>query len=289
MSSHNINPSNITRCSFNFELYEGDNIPLTSTNRSFLYGDGLFETLFYRNGKIEFLEEHLNRLHEGLSILDISCPELKDHHRVREHLNELLSQQHMTNDQYRIKIIAWRKEGGLFTPDSDECDILILIKPSQAAYVGFTPTCLSYNENPLFPHSLSPFKRTSSLHYIYAGLFQKKKKCDDVLLMTKKHQYYVSECLYSNIFWIKDSILYTPSLETGCINGIIRQQLLSKTEKMEFTTSTGLFPIEDIRGAEHVFSANSAGLKLLQSIDGYQLNSSEKVIQPIAEEIFFGD
>lgn len=285
MSRHNQSEENMTSCSYNFTICDENSFSLKSSNRSFQYGDGLFETLFYRKGNIEYLNEHLNRLLEGLNILRIDCPLLKEHNNVKSHLEELIALQ-PKSEQYRIKIIAWRKEGGLFAPESSECDVLMLIKPVDITITGTTSSCLPYYENPIYPHSLSPYKRTSALHYIYAGIYKTEQQCNDVVLFTKKDHYYVSECLYSNIFWLKDDTLYTPSMATGCINGIIRQQLIKKAHQLGFTCETGFYTLNGLIDAETVFTANSAGLKILESIDNQDISQNTNLLRDIAGLIF---
>ena len=47
---------------------------LPITDRAFQYGDGLFETLAYRNGAVEFWDEHMARFSKGAEQLDITFP-----------------------------------------------------------------------------------------------------------------------------------------------------------------------------------------------------------------------
>jgi len=69
---------------------------------------------------------------------------------------------------------------------------------------------------------VSAFKTLNALPYVLAGNYRKQLGVDEVILLdTHGH---LAECVASNLFWLKDGMLYTPSLNTGCIGGIIRQQ-----------------------------------------------------------------
>ena len=64
----------------------------------------------------------------------------------------------------------------------------------------------------------------SALPYVMAGIEKQNRGLDDlIILSTKDH---VSECIASNIFWLRKGTIYTPSLRSGCIEGIRRAQLI---------------------------------------------------------------
>ena len=91
-----------------------------------------------------------------------------------------------------------------------------------------------------------------------AGLHKQQHGYDEVILLDQRG--YVAECVASSLFWQKDNQWFTPSLDTGCIDGILRRQLLRTWPVQE-----GLFRPDDVFGADSVFCANVAGVQALLS------------------------
>jgi branched-subunit amino acid aminotransferase/4-amino-4-deoxychorismate lyase len=84
-----------------------------------------------------------------------------------------------------------------------------------------------------------------------------------IILDQKGH---VSELLYSNIFWIKNDIFYTSSLETGCIKGVMRTYLIGKLEEEGLSLKEVNVAPEKLFQADHVFATNASGLRPLIKI-----------------------
>ena len=68
---------------------------------------------------------------------------------------------------------------------------------------------------------------------------------------------YVAEGVTSNIFWVKNDILYTPSLETGILPGITRERVIQKAKQMGVQVKVGLFTRSDVEQASECFITNS--------------------------------
>ena len=61
----------------------------------------------------------------------------------------------------------------------------------------------------------------------------------------------------SNIFWIKNDILYTPSLETGILPGIIRAWVIEKASALNLDVQEGFYTKEDLLQSTECFITNS--------------------------------
>ncbi len=108
----------------NFNGLLQDNFAVTSSNRSFLYGDGIFETLKVVNGKILFSEEHYFRLMASMRIVRMKIPmdfTLEFFENQVISLTDVLS----LSNSARVRITVFRNEGGLYLPDQNTVSYVI--------------------------------------------------------------------------------------------------------------------------------------------------------------------
>jgi len=68
---------------------------------------------------------------------------------------------------------------------------------------------------------------------------------------------YVAEGVTSNVFWVKNNVLYTPALQTGILNGITRQFVMNLAEKAGMVVEEGLYKRYVLEEADEIFVTNS--------------------------------
>ncbi|WP_256432898.1 aminotransferase class IV [Spirosoma foliorum] len=112
-----------------------------------------------------------------------------------------------------------------------------------------------------------------------AGLYKQQYTFDDVILLDTNGN--LAECLASNLFWYGNQTLFTPSLQTGCINGIIRRQLLRLAPSVGITVSEVTYKPAVLTQAEAVFCANVMGIQSLRQISS--------LVNLHQESVFFTD
>jgi branched-chain amino acid aminotransferase/4-amino-4-deoxychorismate lyase len=233
-------------------------------DRAFQYGDGMFETIICKDGEICFLEDHLARAKDGCQSLSLMLPEYFTIGYLERQIR-LLIQENQLSPSVKIKLLIWRKTGGLYEPLHQDAHHLILASdrvdqsPDVFDRVGFSTRVFNH------PSLWSAFKTQSSLPYVLAGIEKKEKGLDDIILTDQEGN--ISELLYSNIFWIKDHAFYTPSLETGCIRGVMRTHLFRKLKELNLPLHEVKASKSILMEADFVFSANVAGLKAITGIE----------------------
>jgi branched-chain amino acid aminotransferase len=90
---------------------------------------------------------------------------------------------------------------------------------------------------------------------ITGSIFAHENDLQNCLLLNNEKN--VIEALNGNLFMLLDNILITPPIEDGCLNGIIRKQILSIAKKIE-----GLEVVEksispfDLQKAHELFITN---------------------------------
>lgn len=238
---------------FNSKIAPYESFSVDIEDRSFLYGDGLFETMLYERGAVRLLDYHLARLSRGCHILGLKLPLDLSIAQINSWLSEVVE---YPNKHYRIKLILWRSNGGFYTPASDQCNFLL-----QASEVGHNIAESKQNVvvcNGIANHNsrISPFKTLSSLKYVVAGQEMKDKKGDDIIILDTNGN--ISEALYSNIFWLKGGVLYTPDTTTGCIEGTMRQYMIDKNQENPIQVVSK--KLKTLLTADQVFLTNSMGV-----------------------------
>lgn len=245
-------------------------------NRGFLYGDGAFETMIYRNGQIRFISDHFDRLRQATGLLKIKPGVSEDS------FQRLVQSIALKNNliEGRLKLIVWRKSGGLFEPEEEAGEWLLImdkikpIIPEKRKVKIVTDVRNQYT-------SLSSYKTLSSSKYILAGLKKKELGADDIILLDEKG--HISECLYSNIFWIKNDKVFTPAIETGCIAGVARKHIIGFLQTNLLAFEEGYFPIDNLLNAHMVFNCNVSGLSVLSQIDDIKFNTVPSVFPLIRD------
>jgi len=261
-----------------YVIYNGEltSQPLLAlSDRGFQYGDGFFETMHFRNSEIRFIEDHLSRIKTACNVADMDFPELSDD-TLHKLTSELLQIKKFSEDNARIKLMIWRKEGGLFTPASRECNFFIQIFPFKAAPAFKDQVVVG--EKIRNQYSLiSSFKCMSSMHYILAGIEMRNQQGDDILLLDQHN--HVSECLSSNVYWIRNRTVYTPSLSTGCVDGIYRKKILRLLSTNNCDYQEGCFSLDHLMEAEFIFTSNVTGLSIIRQINERKFATTSSITE----------
>ncbi|QSE96371.1 aminotransferase class IV [Fulvivirga lutea] len=249
---------------------------LTPNNRSFLFGDGVFETILVLQNEIRFLEQHHTRFTAAMKAIGLNSSKL-----TRELFTKSISSALEINSSAtaRVKFMLWRKE----TPDqvgyrtyTSDFDFLVSIKNNVNPVIIESSNLGLSHKVQLSPSPFSAYKTMNSLPYVLASIERSEREIDDLVLMNVKGN--VSECSSSNLFWIKENNLFTSPLDSGCIAGIMRSAILDQYNVFEENTS-----YDALKGAEAIFSTNVARLQIFKSIDKKALETSHKLIDEIKQ------
>ena len=223
-------------------------------DRAFQYGDGLFETLAVRNGHIKFLGAHFERLKMGAKAIDLLLPDFFS----KEYLEILivdLIQKNKLQGNCRIKLMLWRKEGGLYTPDTNAIHFLLTANALSDTFEYAIKSWRCYHQMRLSETLISPYKTLNALPYVLASNYKKQHKLDEVVLLDQEGN--VAEASASNLFWIQDNDLFTPSLKTGCKKGIMRAQIQKIASDYGYTWKEVLLnDITTLQNSDAIFVAN---------------------------------
>ena len=234
------------------------------SNRAFKYGDGIFDTLKLKDGVICFLEDHYFRLMSSMRMLRMRIPIDFTLDYYEEQIWMTLKANSL-NTNARIRVNVFRRDGGLYTPSTNETDFLI----ETGALPSFSNEYREielFKDFPIASGLLSTIKTNNRMVNVLGSIFAQENDYQNCILINEKKE--LVEALNSNIFLIKGEEILTPALTSGCINGIIRKKLLELLEKKGYVVKeTSISPF-DLLKVEEVFLTNS--IHEIQTVNQYR-------------------
>ncbi|WP_075343903.1 aminotransferase class IV [Tenacibaculum agarivorans] len=238
---------------YNGNLLEASEVQLTTENRAFKYGDGIFETIRVLNGKVVFWEDHYFRLMASMRMLRMKIPMEFTLEFLENEIKKVASNYSESN--LRARLTVFRKDGGLYTPKTNAVDYIIDVKPVTASVKKEYILDL-YKDFYNYSGLLSTVKTTNRMLNTIAAVFADENDLDNCILLNERKG--VSEVTNGNIFIVKGNTVKTPSLSEGCIKGIIRKKIIELLDKHpEYTIEeTSISPFE-IQKADEVFITNA--------------------------------
>lgn len=237
----------------NGEYVEATEAKISPYDHGYLYGLGVFETFRIYNGHSFLLDDHYKRLIDALDTLQIKWTMTKDD--VMLILKNLLVKNELEHAYVRFNVSAGVDEIGLQTEMYEEPSVIVFIKPLPA------PGDIVEKEGVVLKQVRNTPEgafRLKSHHYLNNILG--KREIGNVvdkegIFLTEAG--YVAEGIVSNLFFVKDNVLYTPSLKTGILNGITRAFIIKVAEELRIEIKEGFFTKDELLSADEVFVTNS--------------------------------
>jgi branched-chain amino acid aminotransferase len=227
-------------------------------DRGLLYGDGLFETVRIYNGKFFRLAAHLKRMYEGLKKLGIKVPYSRAEMEI---FTRELALTNRINEGF-ARIVVSRGEGFLgFSPRGSATPHVAICARERHVDVRRKEVWkLTVHKKPITP---LPLKSLSYLPHVIAKKEAEENGFDDSLLINPDGN--IIEATASNVFLWKNGELVTPSLASGCLPGITREEVIKVAKKEGLRVTEKNVTAKLCRDADGVFLTNS----LLEIVPGY--------------------
>jgi branched-chain amino acid aminotransferase len=253
---------------FNGELLFKENIKLTTDNRGFKYGDGIFETIKVVHKKVIFWEDHYFRLMASMRMLRMKIPM----EFTLEFLEkEILKTVDVLEDgaSFRVRLNVFRKDGGLYTPKTNAIDYLI--EASESNYkTKETYEIDVFKDFYNYSGLLSTIKTNNRMLNTLASIYANENDLDNCILVNERKG--VVEVANANIFIVKNNIVKTPALTEGCIKGVVRGKVIDLLIKnKDFTIEETVISPFEIQKADEVFITNA--IMGIQAVTKYKKKS----------------
>ena len=278
-----LNPINL-----NGQIKDGDSISFNQLKRGFNFGDGLFETIRVINGESIFLNAHFNRISNGLEVLKIKQNYSFNLNSLNRYINELLLYKNIKQGG-KVKVYVFRGGLGTYKPETNQMSFIIeaidlehnIYELNKKGYLVDV-----YNEYSKTVNQLSFFKTSNSLLYVLAAVSASENNLDDLFIVNEKSE--IIESSNSNIFLFKDEVLLTPPSNSGCIQGVMRIEVIRAARDLGIKVLESNVYKEDLEKSREIFLSNV--ISGIRWVGGYKkkrfYNSiSKKIIEKLNQNL----
>jgi branched-chain amino acid aminotransferase len=236
----------------NDKLVDLDKACISVTDSGFLYGAGLFETMRSYNGVVFALTDHLDRLFASAGALSIDS--LYSRQYITEAVYKLLQASKLTDARLRLTLTS----GPMAELDEQRKPTLLITAtklhpyPSEYYKNGVTVVLCPFRQNTV--ELICGYKTTSYFSRMIGLKDAHQKKAAEALWFTVDNR--LAEGCISNVFLVKDSVLYTPLISTPVLPGVARQTICRIALKNSIELVEKDLYINDLLGADEVFLTN---------------------------------
>jgi branched-chain amino acid aminotransferase len=236
----------------------------TAFNRSLRYGDGLFETMNWNGREIQNLEFHLDRLFQGLMILQFDLTGGFTREFISEEVKKI-GVQNAPSKKVRVRLNVFREDGPSLLPAQNKP--VFIIETADFPESNPAPLRLTLFEGEKkFPGMLSNLKTNNYLLNLIAIQYAKENGFDDAVFMNSRGN--ICEASSSNLFMVQKGVLFTPALTQGCVAGTKRRELLEKLPGLGFQIEETIITKDMVFEMEEIFLTNAiSGIRPVICID----------------------
>jgi 4-amino-4-deoxychorismate lyase len=235
------------------QFIEKEKAAISPFDHGYLYGLGVFETIPTYSGHPFLLDDHLERLNEGLKEMRIEATITRK--KALDIIQELCRLNGLPDSSVRLNVSAGIGKMGMQIEPFRQPTILVFQRPlkRQQAMKEKEAVLLTLPRN-----TPETGKRLKSHHFLnnMAAKWEIGNSGErEGIFVTKEG--YLAEGIVSNLFWIKDGTIFTPCLQTGILNGVTRQFIMRLAQRLHFPLKEGCFFPEVLDRADEVFLTNS--------------------------------
>jgi branched-chain amino acid aminotransferase len=234
-------------------------VALPPENRGLHYGDAVFETIKVSGGKVLYWEDHYFRLMAAMRVMRMEIPMSFTFEFLEDEIRKTIEATSEKAMAYRIKLLVWRSWGGKYTPLATTVEYAIFVEVLDDPFYTLNEDVYEvelFKDHYVNSGLLSTLKTNNRAVNVLAGIYAEENEYQNCLLLNENKQ--VIEALNGNLFLVNGDTIKTPPLADGCLNGIIRKQLIAILRQLPDYTleETSISPFE-LQKADELFVTNT--------------------------------
>lgn len=241
----------------NGKFFEETKACVSLSDRGFLYGDGIFETMRAYDGAVFMLEAHMERLFASLEVVKIKPPFSKA--ALKSAVRSCIRKNALKSAYIRLTITRGEGKFGIDVSGLGRSNAVIaakeLIGPPEEFYERGIKVIVAKSTRQNESSPLARVKSLNFLNYVMARMEAREKGFDEAVILNTKG--YVAEGASSNIFIVKGGCLITPSVESGILPGVTRGVIMDIAAKHKIVVTARRIGAPELLSADEIFITNS--------------------------------
>ena len=254
-----------------------DKIKVSPLSRAYTFSDSVYEVIPFYNSKIIAFDKHILRLKNSCKALSIAI----NIDATSEEIMHLIKQ-----CDFKDGYVYYQASRGV-----DDIRSHIYKDSISNETFGYVVehAFQSKSLKVMFCEDLRwqrcDIKSTSLLGNVMSMNFASDKGCDEVIMHKND---LITEGGASNVFFINNDCVYTPSLSSNILPGITRELLITKIKESDIRVEQGQYTIDDLINAKSIWLTSSTkGLAQVSEILDYKTNlEMDNTLFKKCEEIF---
>ncbi|MGL4819537.1 MAG: aminotransferase class IV [Bacilli bacterium] len=218
-------------------------------DHGFLYGVGAFETFRTHDGHVLHWAWHMERLFETLDALHIRAPFTKD--TLLQYVKDVVTANGGCDLVVRLNVSAGVAPMGIYTGVYEQPNVFLFVRPVVDKVLPRQLATVSTARNT--PEGKSRQKTHHYLNSIFAK--REVRDGDDALMCTQDGV--VAETSIANVFFVKEGVVFTPSVQTGILPGVMRRWVIAWCAQQGIEVYEGEFQLDELLQSDEVFITNS--------------------------------
>ena len=265
-------------------IVEPEEARISVLDHGLLYGDGLFEGIRIRAGRIFRLDDHLRRFAGGARALGLELPYgLEEIGKIVLETARAFGQ-----SQAYVRLVCTRGQGPLGV-DPTLCvqpQLFCIVSsltlyPAEKQASGIDLITSSVRRPAL--DALDP--QIKSLNYLNSVMAKREARlrgADEALILNAQGR--VAEAAVANLFVVRGRRVLTPPTTEGALPGITRRSVLEIASELEIATEEAALGRSELFTADEVFMTGSgAGIVPVARLDGQPIGNG--ALRPITDRI----
>jgi branched-chain amino acid aminotransferase len=226
-----------------------DTVPIVgASNRSFRYGDAVFETGRVEEGRWQLQQYHMQRLFAGLEALEMNANNLD-----ADKLSALLLEVCRLNnclDSARVRLQAFRTESGAgYIIEAASLPKMPLSLPQVGYKVDIYPKARKAMD------AFANLKSSNYLPYVMAERFAQQRGLDEAIVLNAEGN--ICDGSKTNLFMVRENKILTPALHQGCVNGVMRRHVMEQLRLHKYEMEETVLTQDDLLTADSIFLTNA--------------------------------
>ena len=264
---------------YNGNYGEIEEMSIPMNDRVCYFGDGVYDATYSRNYKIFALDEHIDRIYNSASLLNINITETKD--EMKAILQEMVDKMDSGENFVYWQVTRGTAKRNHAFPENEKTNLWITISPKDIVDTYKKIKLITMEDTRFFHCNI---KTLNLIPSVMASEKAKQAGCDETVFHRGER---VTECAHSNVHILKDGAFVTAPTDNLILPGIARAHLIKACKKLGIPVSEVPYTVDELMNADEIIVSSSGSLCLAaEEIDGKRVGGkAPELLKKLQDEV----